>query len=70
MISLKSEGVNNGCTHQRDGTNCLFRDQTKYKMWIDDLDDDQQEEIQDYFMESITDKIEDALKEFEGRLRY
>jgi ATP-dependent DNA helicase RecQ len=29
-------------------------------------DDDQQEEIQDYFMESITDKIEDALKEFEG----
>jgi ATP-dependent DNA helicase RecQ len=37
------------------------------KYWIDDLlDDDQQEEIQDYFMESITDKIEDALKEFEG----
>ncbi len=37
------------------------------KYWIDDLlDDDQQEEIQDYFMESETDKIEDALKEFEG----
>ena len=37
------------------------------KYWIDDLlDDDQQEEIQDYFMESLTDKIEDALKEFEG----
>jgi ATP-dependent DNA helicase RecQ len=37
------------------------------KYWIDDLlDDDQQQEIQDYFMESITDKIEDALKEFEG----
>ena len=37
------------------------------KYWIDDLlDDDQQEEIQDYFMESVTDKIEDALKEFEG----
>jgi hypothetical protein len=25
-----------------------------------------QEEIHDYFMESVTDKIEDALKEFEG----
>ncbi|MBD3583412.1 DNA helicase RecQ [Flavobacterium selenitireducens] len=37
------------------------------KYWIDDLlDDDQQEEIQDYFMASETDKIEDALKEFEG----
>jgi ATP-dependent DNA helicase RecQ len=37
------------------------------KYWIDDLlDDDQQEEIQDYFMESESDKIEDALKEFEG----
>jgi ATP-dependent DNA helicase RecQ len=37
------------------------------KYWIDDmLDDDQQEEIHDYFMESVTDKIEDALKEFEG----
>ena len=37
------------------------------KYWIDDLlDDDQQEEIQDYFMDSLTDKIEDALKEFEG----
>jgi ATP-dependent DNA helicase RecQ len=37
------------------------------KYWIDDmLDDEQQEEIHDYFMESTTDKIEDALKEFEG----
>jgi ATP-dependent DNA helicase RecQ len=37
------------------------------KYWVDDmLDDDQQEEIHDYFMESVTDKIEDALKEFEG----
>jgi ATP-dependent DNA helicase RecQ len=37
------------------------------KYWIDDmLDDDQQEEIHDYFMESESDKIEDALKEFEG----
>ena len=37
------------------------------KYWVDDmLDDDQQEEIHDYFMESTTDKIEDALKEFEG----
>ncbi|RZJ70883.1 DNA helicase RecQ [Flavobacterium sp.] len=37
------------------------------KYWIDDLlDDDQQEEILDYFMGSETDKIEDALKEFEG----
>jgi ATP-dependent DNA helicase RecQ len=35
--------------------------------WIDDmLDDEQQEEIHDYFMESESDKIEDALKEFEG----
>ncbi len=37
------------------------------KYWIDDmLDDDQQEEIYEYFMESESDKIEDALKEFEG----
>lgn len=37
------------------------------KYWIDEmLDDEQQEEIHDYFMESTTDKIEDALKEFEG----
>jgi ATP-dependent DNA helicase RecQ len=37
------------------------------KYWIDEmLDEDQQEEIHDYFMESATDKIEDALKEFEG----
>lgn len=37
------------------------------KYWIDDmLDDDQQEEIHDYFMESQTDSIEEALKEFDG----
>ena len=37
------------------------------KYWIDEmLDDDQQEEIQDYFMESETDSIEKALKEFDG----
>jgi ATP-dependent DNA helicase RecQ len=30
------------------------------------LDDDQQEEIHDYFMESETDNIEKALKEFDG----
>jgi ATP-dependent DNA helicase RecQ len=37
------------------------------KYWIDDLlDEEQQEEIHDYFMESETDKIEDALKEFDG----
>ncbi|WP_281297142.1 RecQ family ATP-dependent DNA helicase [Flavobacterium limnophilum] len=37
------------------------------KYWIDDmLDDDQQEEIHDYFMESQSDNIENALKEFEG----
>ncbi|MBD0726463.1 ATP-dependent DNA helicase RecQ [Flavobacterium sp. L1I52] len=37
------------------------------KYWIDDmLDEDQQEEIHDYFMESATDKIEEALKEFDG----
>jgi ATP-dependent DNA helicase RecQ len=35
--------------------------------WINDmLDEDQQEEIHDYFMESESDKIEDALKEFDG----
>jgi ATP-dependent DNA helicase RecQ len=37
------------------------------KYWIDDmLDDDQQEEIHEYFMESESDNIEEALKEFEG----
>lgn len=37
------------------------------KYWIDEmLDDDQQEEIHDYFMESHTDNIEVALREFEG----
>ncbi|OCB76528.1 ATP-dependent DNA helicase RecQ [Flavobacterium crassostreae] len=37
------------------------------KYWIDEmLDEDQQEEIYDYFMESESDKIEEALKEFEG----
>ena len=37
------------------------------KYWIDEmLDDEQQEEIHDYFMESDTDNIEEALKEFEG----
>ena len=37
------------------------------KYWVDEmLDDDQQEEIHDYFMESESDNIEAALKEFEG----
>src|SRR6478609_1159896 len=37
------------------------------KYWVDDLlDEDQQEEIQEYFMESETDSIEKALKEFDG----
>ena len=37
------------------------------KYWIDDmLDDEQQDEIHDYFMESESDNIEHALKEFEG----
>ncbi|MDI1256434.1 MAG: RecQ family ATP-dependent DNA helicase [Flavobacterium sp.] len=37
------------------------------KYWVDEmLDEDQQEEIYDYFMDSETDKIEDALKEFDG----
>jgi ATP-dependent DNA helicase RecQ len=37
------------------------------KYWVDELlDDDQQEEIHDYFMESESDKIEDALREFDG----
>ena len=35
--------------------------------WIDEiLDEDQQEEIHDYFLEAETDKIEDALTEFDG----
>lgn len=37
------------------------------KYWIDEiLDEDQQEEIHDYFMESESDKIDLALKEFDG----
>jgi ATP-dependent DNA helicase RecQ len=37
------------------------------RYWIDDiLDEDQQEEIHDYFMESETDNINNALKEFDG----
>ncbi|HEU0137479.1 MAG TPA: DNA helicase RecQ [Flavobacterium sp.] len=37
------------------------------KYWVDELlDEDQQQEIYDYFMESESDKIEDALKEFDG----
>ena len=35
--------------------------------WIDDLlDEDQQEELHDYFMESETDKIDVAIDEFDG----
>lgn len=35
--------------------------------WLDDLlDEEQQEEIHEYFLESETDKIEDALEEFDG----
>jgi len=37
------------------------------KYWIEEiLDEDQQEEIFDYFMESESDQIEKALKEFDG----
>lgn len=37
------------------------------KYWVDEiLDEDQQEEIQDYYMESETDSIKEALKEFDG----
>jgi len=35
--------------------------------WIDEvLDEEQQEEIHDYFMESETDKIDEAMEEFDG----
>ena len=35
--------------------------------WIDEiLDEDQQEEIHDYFMESETDSISEAIEEFDG----
>jgi len=41
------------------------------KYWIDEiLDEDQQEEIHDYFMESESDKISDAIKEFDGDFDY
>ncbi len=37
------------------------------KYWVDEmLDEDQQEEIHDYFMDSESDNIEAALKEFDG----
>jgi ATP-dependent DNA helicase RecQ len=37
------------------------------KYWVDEMfDEDQLEEIHDYFMESETDNIEKALKEFDG----
>ncbi len=37
------------------------------KYWVDEmLDDEQQEEIYDYFMDSESDDIETALKEFDG----
>ena len=37
------------------------------RYWIDEiLDEDQQEEIHDYFMDSETDSIKNALKEFDG----
>ena len=35
--------------------------------WINDiLDEDQQEELHDYFMEAETDKIDVAMEEFDG----
>lgn len=35
--------------------------------WIDEvLDEDQQEELHEYFIESESDKIEDAMEEFDG----
>jgi len=35
--------------------------------WIDDiLDEDQQEEIHDYFLEAENDKIDVAMEEFDG----
>ncbi len=35
--------------------------------WIDEiLDEDQQEEIHEYFLDAQTDKIEEALEEFDG----
>lgn len=41
------------------------------KYWIDEiLDEDQQEEIHDYFMNSESDKISDAIKEFDGEYDY
>ncbi|MGH2665109.1 DNA helicase RecQ [Flavobacterium sp.] len=37
------------------------------KYWIDEiLDEDQQDEIHDYYMDSESDNIKDALKEFDG----
>ncbi len=37
------------------------------KYWVDEiLDEDQQEEIHDYFLEAESDKIDDAMNEFDG----
>jgi ATP-dependent DNA helicase RecQ len=37
------------------------------KYWVDDvLDEDQQEVIYEYFMDSQSDNIKDALSEFDG----
>lgn len=39
--------------------------------WIDELmDEEQQEEVHEYFLEAETDKIEDAMEEFEGEYDY
>jgi ATP-dependent DNA helicase RecQ len=41
------------------------------RYWIEDiLDEDQQEEIHDYFMDSESDNIKDALKEFEQYVEF
>jgi ATP-dependent DNA helicase RecQ len=39
--------------------------------WIDEiLDEDQQEELHDYFIEAETDSLEDAMEEFDGDFDY
>ena len=46
---------------------CFLGTKLNINYWIDDiLDEDQQEEIHEYFMESESDKIDDAIEEFDG----
>lgn len=52
---------------ERNGANRIFGDKLNIRYWIDEiLDRRPAEEIHDYFMDSESDNIKDALKEFDG----